>query len=192
MSPTVSQHSQNQRQNASEAAADVKAGPPLGEAEGIVAMVFERFTRGARRVLIVAQQEARSFGHNFIGTEHVLLGLLANPDGAAGQALASLGITSEQARTRIAAKGRAACSDPSTSPPFTPTTKRVLELSLKEATRLGHDHIGEGHLLLALLREGNGVAVQVMTGFGTNTDQIRDAVLARIDSPEPTDPTPGT
>jgi ATP-dependent Clp protease ATP-binding subunit ClpC len=139
--------------------------------------VFERFTDGARRVLVLAQEEARLLNHNFIGTEHVLLGLVRDEEGIAGQALRSLGVSlvavREQVEETIGPSGNA----PIDSPPFTPRAKKVLELSLREALDLKHNYIGTEHLLLGLLREGEGVSVQVLVGLGVDLSSVRERVL---------------
>jgi ATP-dependent Clp protease ATP-binding subunit ClpC len=113
--------------------------------------VFERFTDRARSVLVLAQEEARLLNHSFIGTEHILLGLIHQGDGVAGQALESLGITLEAVRNRVEETIGMAGTIPGGSPPFTPRAKKVLELSLREALQLGHSYIGTEHILLGLV-----------------------------------------
>ena len=122
--------------------------------------MFERFTDRARRVLVLAQQEARVLGHNFLGTEHLLLGLIRETEGVAAMALAQLGIRLDDVRDRVKETVGPAGSAPTGSPPFTPWAKRVLELSLREALQLGHNYIGTEHILLGLVREGEGVAAR--------------------------------
>src|ERR1051325_4300664 len=112
--------------------------------------MFERFTDRARRVVVLAQEEARMLSHNYIGTEHILLGLIHEGEGVAAKALESLGISLEAVRAQVEA--------PSGHIPFTPRAKKVLELSLREALQLGHNYIGTEHILLGLIREGEGVA----------------------------------
>jgi ATP-dependent Clp protease ATP-binding subunit ClpC len=125
--------------------------------------VFERFTDRARRVLVLAQEEARLLNHSFIGTEHILLGLIHEGEGVAAKALESLGISLEAVREKVEETIGMAGTAPSGSPPFTPRAKKVLELSLREALQLGHSYIGTEHMLLGLVREGEGVAA---TGAG--------------------------
>ena len=124
--------------------------------------MFERFTDRARRVVVLAQEEARMLSHNYIGTEHILLGLIHEGEGVAAKALESLDISLEAVRAQveeIIGQGQQA---PSGHIPFTPRAKKVLELSLREALQLGHNYIGTEHILLGLIREGEGVAAQVL------------------------------
>jgi ATP-dependent Clp protease ATP-binding subunit ClpA len=116
--------------------------------------VFERFTDRARRVLVLAQEEARLLNHSFIGTEHILLGLIHEGEGVAAKALESLGISLEAVRDKVEETIVPAGTAPTGSPPFTPRAKKVLELSLREALQLGHNYIGTEHMLLGLVREG--------------------------------------
>jgi hypothetical protein len=142
--------------------------------------MFQRFTDRARRVVVLAQEEARMLHHNYVGTEHLLLGLLHEGEGVAAGALESLGINREAVRQQveeIIGHGRKPVSG---HIPFTPRTKKVLELSLREALALGHHYIGTEHLLLALLREGQGVAAQVLTRLGADHAQVRERVLAQL------------
>ena len=140
-------------------------------------MVFERFTDRARRVLVLAQEEARLLHHNFIGTEHLLLGLVHQGDGVAAQVLGQLGIALEDVRTRVdEIVGRSAMEDTG-SPPFTPRAKKVLELSLREALQLGHNYIGTEHILLGLMREGQGVGAQILISLGAEPHDVRQQVL---------------
>ena len=128
--------------------------------------MFERFTDRARRVVVLAQEEARMLNHNYIGTEHILLGLIHEGEGVAAKALESLGISLEAVRQQveeIIGQGQQA---PSGHIPFTPRAKKVLELSLREALQLGHNYIGTEHILLGLIREGEGVAAQVLVQAG--------------------------
>ncbi len=123
--------------------------------------VFERFTDRARRVVVLAQEEARLLNHNYIGTEHILLGLIHEGEGVAAKALESLGISLEAVRSQVEEIIGQGGSSPSGHIPFTPRAKKVLELSLREALQLGHNYIGTEHILLGLIREGEGVAAQV-------------------------------
>ena len=139
--------------------------------------MFERFTDRARRVIVLAQEEARMLGHNYIGTEHILLALLHEGEGVAARALIALGISldaTRQAVEDIIGRGTQA---PSGHIPFTPRSKKVLELSLREALSLGSDYIGTEHILLALLREGDGVAAQVLVGAGVDFNQARQQII---------------
>src|SRR5579863_8245457 len=139
--------------------------------------MFERFTDRARRVVVLAQEEARMLNHNYIGTEHILLGLIHEGEGVAAKALESLGISLEAVRQQveeIIGQGQQA---PTGSPPFTPRAKKVLELSLREALQLGHKYIGTEHMLLGLVREGEGVAAQVLISLGADLAKVRQQVI---------------
>jgi ATP-dependent Clp protease ATP-binding subunit ClpC len=139
--------------------------------------VFERFTDRARRVLVLAQEEARLLNHSFIGTEHILLGLMHEGDGVAAQALESLGISLEAVREKVGETIGMAGAAPSGSPPFTPRAKKVLELSLREALQLGHSYIGTEHMLLGILREGEGVGATVLVSLGGGLGRVRQQVI---------------
>src|ERR1700755_1045390 len=139
--------------------------------------MFERFTDRARRVVVLAQEEARLLHHNYIGTEHILLGLIHEGEGVAAKALESLGISLEAVRQQveeIIGQGQQA---PSGHIPFTPRAKKVLELSLREALQLGHNYIGTEHILLGLIREGEGVAAQVLVKLGADLSRVRQQVI---------------
>jgi hypothetical protein len=139
--------------------------------------MFERFTDRARRVVVLAQEEARMLNHDYIGTEHLLLGLIREGEGAAAKALESLGISLEAVRQQveeIISRGQQA---PSGHIPFTPRAKKALELSLREALQLGHNYIGTEHLLLGLIREGEGVAAQVLVKLGADLNRVRQQVI---------------
>ena len=139
--------------------------------------MFERFTDRARRVVVLAQEEARMLNHNYIGTEHILLGLIHEGEGVAAKALESLGISLEAVREQveeIIGQGQQA---PSGHIPFTPRAKKVLELSLREALQLGHNYIGTEHILLGLIREGEGVAAQVLVKLGADLNRVRQQVI---------------
>jgi ATP-dependent Clp protease ATP-binding subunit ClpC len=139
--------------------------------------MFERFTDRARRVVVLAQEEARMLSHNYIGTEHILLGLIHEGDGIAAKALESLSISLEAVRAQveeIIGQGQQA---PSGHIPFTPRAKKVLELSLREALQLGHNYIGTEHILLGLIREGEGVAAQVLQKLGADLNRVRQQVI---------------
>jgi ATP-dependent Clp protease ATP-binding subunit ClpC len=139
--------------------------------------LFERFTDRARRVLVLAQEEARLLNHNFIGTEHILLGLIHEGEGVAAKALESLGISLEAVREKVEETIGPAGSSSTGSPPFTPRAKKVLELSLREALQLGHNYIGTEHMLLGLVREGEGVAAQVLVSLGADLSRVRQQVI---------------
>jgi ATP-dependent Clp protease ATP-binding subunit ClpA len=139
--------------------------------------MFERFSDRARRVVVLAQEEARILNHNYIGTEHILLGLIHEGQGVAAKALQSLGISLGAVRRQveqIIGRGQQA---PSGHIPFTPRAKKVLELSLREAHELGHDFIGTEHILLGLIREGEGVAAQVLVRLGADLNRVRQQVI---------------
>src|ERR1700756_3123547 len=139
--------------------------------------MFERFTDRARRVVVLAQEEARMLNHNYIGTEHILLGLIHEGEGVAARALESLGISLEAVRQQveeIIGQGQQALSG---HIPFTPRAQTVLELSLRESLQLGHNYIGTEHILLGLLREGEGVAAQVLVKLGADLNQVRQQVI---------------
>jgi len=142
--------------------------------------MFERFTDRARQVVVLAQEEARKFNHNYIGTEHILIGLIREDGGAAGEGLESLGISVDAVRQQVEEMVGKGEQEPSGPIPFTPRAKKVLELSLREALQLGHDYIGTEHILLGLIREGDGVAVQVLVRLGADLNQVRQQVLQRL------------
>ena len=150
----------------------------MGQAEGM----FERFTNSARRVVVLSQEEARLLNHNYIGTEHILLGLLGMPESIAGTVLESFGITRDGVRVEVEEKIGRGKSQPSGHIPFTPRAKKVLELSLREALQLGHNYIGTEHILLGLIRENEGVGVQILRARA-DLAQLRAAVIEAV--PEP-------
>jgi ATP-dependent Clp protease ATP-binding subunit ClpC len=142
--------------------------------------LFERFTDQARRVVVFTQEEARSLNHTYIGTEHILLGLIHEGEGIAARALESLDVSLEAVRQQVEqmiGRGQAA---PIGHIPFTPRAKKVLELSLRESVRLGHSHIGTEHILLGLIREGEGVAAQVLQKLGVSLDRVRQTVIHQM------------
>jgi len=140
--------------------------------------VFEKFTDRARRVVVRAQEEARALNHDFIGTEHILLGLVGEGQGVAAKALESLGVSMEAVRHRVEDIVPPGQVEVRTGHiPFTPRAKKVLELSLSESKLLGHRYIGTEHILLGLLREGEGVAAQVLTALGADLDGTRERVV---------------
>jgi ATP-dependent Clp protease ATP-binding subunit ClpC len=142
--------------------------------------MFERFTDRARRVLVLAQEEARLLTHPYIGTEHILLGLIAEKDGIAAQALEHYGITLEVVRSVVEETIEFQPSAPSGSPPFTPRAKKVLELSLRESMALGHNYIGTEHMLLGLIREGEGVGATAILSLDVDLAELREKVIALI------------
>ena len=142
--------------------------------------MFERFTDQARRVVVLAQEESRMLNHNYIGTEHLLLGLIHEGDGGAATALEAMGISLEAVRQQveeIVGKGQDA---PSGHIPFTPRAKKVLELSLRESLQLGHNYIGTEHILLGLIREGDGLAAQILVRLGADLAEVREQVLRQL------------
>jgi len=159
--------------------------------------MFERFTDRARRVVVLAQEEARMLNHNYIGTEHILLGLIHEGEGVAAKALEALNISLEAVRSQveeIIGQGQQA---PSGHIPFTPRAKKVLELSLREALQLGHNYIGTEHILLGLIREGEGVAAQVLVKLGADLGRVRNQVIQLLSGyqgkePANTGPAEGT
>src|SRR5881392_2357394 len=139
--------------------------------------MFERFTERARQVVVLAQEEARTLKHNYIGTEHILLGLLREEEGLAARVLESLDITVERVRAqvvRIVGSGEEVTSG---QIPFTPRAKKVLELALREALSLGHNYIGTEHILLGLVRENQGVAARILLDFDADAELVREATI---------------
>jgi ATP-dependent Clp protease ATP-binding subunit ClpC len=149
--------------------------------------VFERFTERARQVVVLAQDEARALRHNYIGTEHLLLGLLRDEDFLAARVLESFSITIEEVRAdvvRVVGRG----DDVTTGQiPFTPRSKKVLELSLREALSLGHNYIGTEHLLLGLVREWEGVAARILVSHGADAEKVRNEVIRALSAAPPTE-----
>jgi Clp amino terminal domain, pathogenicity island component/UvrB/uvrC motif len=139
--------------------------------------VFQRFTDRARRVVVLAQEEARMLGHNYIGTEHILLGLIREGEGVAAKALESLGISLEVVRQQVEEIIGQGQGEQRGHIPFTPRAKNVLELSLREAQQLGHHYIGTEHILLGLIREGEGEAAQVLVKLGADLNRVRQQVI---------------
>ncbi len=139
--------------------------------------MFERFTEKARRVVVYAQEEARMLNQNYIGTEHLLLGLIREEEGIAARAIKSLNISLEDVRTQVEEIIGRGTSTPSAHIPFTPRAKKVLELSLRESLQLGHNYIGTEHILLGLIREGEGIAARVMINLGGDLDKVRNQVI---------------
>src|SRR5512133_2964747 len=139
--------------------------------------MFERFTEKARRVVVYAQEEARMLNQNYIGTEHLLLGLIREQDGIAAKALESLDISLEDVHQQVEELIGRGTYVPTGHIPFTPRAKKVLELSLREALQLGHNYIGTEHILLGLIREGEGVAAQVLLNLGADLEKVRSAVI---------------
>ena len=160
--------------------------------------MFERFTDRARRVVVLAQEEARLLNHNYIGTEHILLGLIHEGEGVAAKALESLGISLDGVRAQVEAIIGQGGIAPSGHVPFTPRAKKVLELSLREALQLGHNYIGTEHILLGLIREGEGVAAIVLGKLGAVLPVVRETVMQLLAGYTPTpaappdQPTPDT
>jgi Clp amino terminal domain, pathogenicity island component len=145
--------------------------------------VFERFTERARQVVVLAQEEARALKHNYIGTEHLLLGLLREEEGLANRVLESFGVSAAEVRAQVARIVGHGDEVSTGQIPFTPRAKKVLELSLREALSLGHDYIGTEHILLGLAREGEGLANRILLDFDADAEKIRDEVLRMLSGP---------
>ena len=149
--------------------------------------MFERFTDRARRVVVWAQEEARTFNHNYIGTEHLLLGLIKEGEGIGAKALGAAGVDAELVRTELDVRVGRGASTPKGHIPFTPRAKTVLELSLREALKLGHNYIGTEHVLLGLIREGQGVGSQIlMTKVEGGLERVETEVLNKLSGPSVT------
>jgi ATP-dependent Clp protease ATP-binding subunit ClpC len=144
--------------------------------------LFERFTERARQVVVLAQDEARALKHNYIGTEHILLGLLREEEGLAARVLESLDITVEEVRAQIARIVGQGDEVTTGQIPFTPRAKKVLELALREALSLGHNYIGTEHLLLGLVRENEGVAARILLDFDADAEKVRNEVIRMLSS----------
>ena len=147
--------------------------------------MFERFTERARQVVVLAQDEARALKHNYIGTEHILLGLLREEEGLAARVLESLDITVEEVRAQVARIVGQGDEVTTGQIPFTPRAKKVLELALREALSLGHNYIGTEHILLGVVREGEGVAASILAGFGVGGEAVSNAVVDALSGSEP-------
>jgi ATP-dependent Clp protease ATP-binding subunit ClpC len=150
--------------------------------------VFERFTERARQVVMLAQDEARRLKHNYIGTEHLLLGLIREEEGLASRVLKTFGLEVEPVRSEVARMvgiGSEPVGDGQLQ--FTPRVREVLDLSQREAFSLGHNYIGTEHLLLGLVREGQGVANHVMNGYGARPEAVRDTMIGLLSGKEPAD-----
>ena len=145
--------------------------------------MFERFTERARQVVVLAQEEARALRHNYIGTEHILLGLLREEEGIAARVLESLDITVERVRVQVVRIVASSPEPTSGQIPFTPRAKKVLELGLREALNLGHNYIGTEHILLGLVRENEGVAARILLDFDVDEEMIRNEVIRRFSGP---------
>jgi ATP-dependent Clp protease ATP-binding subunit ClpC len=145
--------------------------------------MFERFTEWARQVVVLGQDEARTLEHGYIGTEHLLLGLLRVEQGLAAHALGTLGITEEAARAQVAAIVGRGTGVTTGQIPFTRRAKEVLELALREALALGHNYIGTEHILLGMVRENEGVGAQVLHDLGADADTVRGAVMPLLSGP---------
>jgi ATP-dependent Clp protease ATP-binding subunit ClpC len=149
--------------------------------------VFERFSDRARQVVVDAQDEARTLKHNYIGTEHLLLGLLTESDGASRRALDTLGVRLEETRAQVAQIIGQGDEVTTGQIPFTPRAKKVLELALREALFLGHDYIGSEHILLGIVRVNDGVAPRILLDYGADADRIRDEVTHQLGISAPPD-----
>jgi dihydroneopterin aldolase len=142
--------------------------------------MFERFTERARKAVVLAQEEAGLLRHNYIGTEHLLLGLLREDEGVAARALTGLGVTVEQTRERVESIVGYGTEGPGPQVPFTPRSKKVLELALRESMQLGHNYIGTEHILLGLGRENEGVAARVLSDLGVSPDDVRGELVRML------------
>jgi ATP-dependent Clp protease ATP-binding subunit ClpC len=145
--------------------------------------VFERFSERARQVVVLAQDEARALKHNYIGTEHILLGLLREEEGLASRVLESFDITVEEVRVQVALIIGEGDEVTTGQIPFTPRAKKVLELALREALKLGHNYIGTEHILLGLVRVDEGVAARILLDFGADAEKIRNEIIRRLSGP---------
>jgi ATP-dependent Clp protease ATP-binding subunit ClpC len=145
--------------------------------------VFERFTERARQVVVLAQDEARAFQHNYIGTEHLLLGLLREEEGLAARVLETLDVTVEEVRDQVSLIIGEGDEIATGQIPFTPRAKRVLELALREALQLGHNHIGTEHILLGLVHEGEGVAMRILLDLDLDPERIRNEIVRAFAAP---------
>jgi ATP-dependent Clp protease ATP-binding subunit ClpC len=145
--------------------------------------LFERFTERARQVVVLAQDEARALKHNYIGTEHILLGLLREEEGLAARVLESLDITVEEVRAQVARIVGQGDEVTTGQIPFTPRAKKVLELALREALSLGHNYIGTEHILLGLVRENEGVAARILLDFDADAEKIRNEIIRMLSGP---------
>jgi ATP-dependent Clp protease ATP-binding subunit ClpC len=145
--------------------------------------VFERFTEGSRQVVVLAQEEARALKHNYIGTEHILLGLLREEEGLAARVLESLDITVEEVRAQIARIIGQGDEITTGQIPFTRRAKKVLDFSLREALSLGHNYIGTEHILLGLVRENEGVAARILLDFDADAEKIRNEIIRMLSGP---------
>src|SRR2546425_3381302 len=158
--------------------------PAHGRRErGVEGQVFERFTERARQVVVLAQDEARALKHNYIGTEHILLGLLREEEGLAARVLESLDITVEEVRAQVARIVGQGDEVTTGQIPFTPRAKKVLELALREALSLGHNYIGTEHILLGLVRENEGVAARILLDFDADAEKIRNEIIRMLSGP---------
>jgi ATP-dependent Clp protease ATP-binding subunit ClpC len=143
--------------------------------------MFERFTERARQVVVLAQDEARALRHNYIGTEHLLLGLLREEEGIAARVLGELGVTVDEVRAQVGRIVGQGDEEVDTGQiPFTPRAKKVLELALREAQALGHQYIGTEHVLLGLVRENSGVAARILLDFGADAERIRNEIIGLL------------
>ena len=154
--------------------------------------MFQRFTERARQAVVLAEEEARALNHNYIGTEHVLLGLLREEEGLAARVLVSLGVSLEEVREQVAEIiGQGDEVTLAQQIPFTPRAKKVLELSLREALTLGHRYIGTEHLLLGLARENEGVGARILLDSGVTAEAVRDTVIRALGGALPREPPRG-
>jgi ATP-dependent Clp protease ATP-binding subunit ClpC len=152
--------------------------------------MFEKMTDRARRVMVLSQEAARRLAHNYVGTEHILLGLIEEGEGVAAKALVELGISLPDVQKKVEAVIGRGEQSPTGSIPFTPRAKKVIELSLREGLQLGHNYIGTEHILLGLIREGEGVAASVLVDLGVDLRQVRQQVIKVLNEFKPKQDTP--
>jgi ATP-dependent Clp protease ATP-binding subunit ClpC len=145
--------------------------------------VFERFTERAKQVVVLAQDESRALGHNYIGTEHILLGLLREEEGLAARVLESFDVTVEEVRAQVERTIGRGEQPPTGQIPFTPRAKKVLELALREALALGHNYIGTEHILLGVMRENRGVSARILLDFDVDAEKIRNETIRLLSGP---------
>lgn len=152
--------------------------------------MFERFTERARQIVVLAQEEARELKHGYVGTEHLLLGLLREQEGMAARVLASLDVTVEEVRAQVVRiVGVGDADAPTGQLPFTPRTRKVLDLALREALSLGHNYIGTEHVLLGIVRENGGVAIRILNDADADANKIRDEIMRMLVGPGREQPT---
>jgi hypothetical protein len=163
-------------------------GKVVGGVESVTGHLFKRFTVRARQVVVLGQEEARALRHDYMGTEHLLLGLLREGEGVAAQALQEAGIVLDGVRAEIVEIVGRGKDAPGGRIPFTPRAKKVMELALRESLQLRHNALGTEHLLLGLIREGDGLAAQILVKLGADLQQLRSTVLTLLKQTDPEPP----